>query len=121
MVISQYMSVDGSLFLDPPLYRSLIGSLQYMTITRPNKAHTVNSVSQFLHASIENHFLAVKCILHYVKGTIHFGLTFRPSTTPGALVAYSDADWAGYPDTHRSTFGYSIFLGDNLISWSAKN
>lgn len=68
----------------------------------------------------EDHFLAVKRILHYVKGTLHFGLTFHPSATPGALVAYFDADWAGCPDTCCSTSGYSIYLGDNLVSWSAK-
>uniref|UniRef100_A0A2N9I5H9 Integrase catalytic domain-containing protein n=1 Tax=Fagus sylvatica TaxID=28930 RepID=A0A2N9I5H9_FAGSY len=92
----------------------------YLTITRPDIAHAVNSVSQFLHAPTADHFLAVKRILRYVKGTLHFGLTFRPSAAPGTLVAYSDADWAGCPDTRRSTSGYSIYLGDNLVSWSAK-
>ncbi|XP_022867831.1 uncharacterized protein LOC111387502 [Olea europaea var. sylvestris] len=97
MVVSQHLSTDGSLFLDPTLYRSLVGALQYLTITRPDIAHAVNSVS-----------------------TIHYGLHFRPSTSPGALVAYFDADWASCPDTRRSTSGYSIYLGDNLVSWSAK-
>eukprot|EP00261_Vitis_vinifera_P039153 XP_019080396.1 PREDICTED: uncharacterized protein LOC109123854 [Vitis vinifera] len=91
-----------------------------LTITRPDIAHAVNFVSQFLHAPTADHFLAVKRILRYVKGTLHFGLTFRPSAAPVALVAYSDADWAGCPDTRRSTSGYSIYLGDNLVSWSAK-
>ncbi|RVW88335.1 Retrovirus-related Pol polyprotein from transposon RE1 [Vitis vinifera] len=67
-------------------------ALQYLTITHPDIAHAVNSVSQFLHAPTTDHFLAVKRILHYVKGTLHFGLTFRPSTIPSALVAYSDVD-----------------------------
>ena len=67
-----------------------------------------------------DHFLTVKRILHYVKGTLHFGLTFLPFAASGALVAYSDADWAGCPDTRRSTSGYSIYLSDNLVSWSAK-
>ncbi|XP_040987785.1 uncharacterized mitochondrial protein AtMg00810-like, partial [Juglans microcarpa x Juglans regia] len=120
MVVSQHLSADGSLFSDPTLYRSLVGALQYLTITQPDIAHAVNSVSQFLHAPTEDHFLAVKRILRYVKGTIHFGLTFRPSSSPGALVAYSDTDWADCPDTRRSTSGYSIYLGDNLVSWSAK-
>ena len=120
MVVSQHLIVDGSPFSDPTLYRSLVGALQYLTITRPDIAHAVNSVSQFLHAPIVDHFLAIKRILRYVKGTLHFGLTFRPSTVPSALVAYLDADWASCPDTHRSTSGYSIYLGNNLVSWSAK-
>lgn len=77
MVVSQHMSADGPLFCDLTLYRSLIGALQYLTITRPDISHAVNSVSQFLHAPTENHFLVVNLILHYVKGTLHFGLTFR--------------------------------------------
>ena len=120
MVIYQHLTSDDPAFSDPTLYRFLVGALQYLTITRPDIAHVVNSVSQFLHAPIATHFLAVKRILHYVKGTLHFGLTFRPSTGPGALVAYSDADWVGCPDTRRSTFGYSIYLGNNLVSWRAK-
>ena len=51
---------------------------------------------------------------------MQFGLTFRPSTALGTLVAYSNADWAGCPDTWHSTSGYSIYLGNNLVSWSAK-
>ena len=116
MVVSQHLTVAGSPFSNPTLYRSLVGALQYLTITRPDIAHAVNSVSQFLHAPTIDHFLAVKRILRYVKGTLHFGLTFRPSTIPSALVAYSDANWAGFPDTHRSTSGYSIYLGNNLVS-----
>ncbi|KAF5455289.1 hypothetical protein F2P56_024884 [Juglans regia] len=116
MVVSQYLSVDGPLFFDPTLYRSLVGTLQYLTITCPDLTYAVNFVSQFLHAPTDDHFLAIKCILRYVKGTIHFGLTFLPSSSPGALVAYSDGDWVGCPDTRRSTSGYSIYLGDNLVS-----
>ena len=91
-----------------------------MTITRPDIAHVVNSVSQFLHSPTKDHFFAVKRILRYVKGTLHFGLTFHSFAALGALVAYSDADWVGCPDTRRSTSGYSIYLGNNLVSWSAK-
>ncbi|XP_022891927.1 uncharacterized protein LOC111406783 [Olea europaea var. sylvestris] len=120
MVILQTLSVDGLLFSNPTLNRSLIGALQYLTITRPDIAHAVDSVSQFLHSPTEDHYLAVKCILHYVKATLHFGLIFIPFFAPGTLVAYSDADWASCPDTRCSTSDYSIYLGGNLVSWSAK-
>ena len=91
-----------------------------MTITCPDIAHVVNSVRKFLHVPNADHFLAVKRILRYVKGTLHFDLTFHPSVVPSVLVAYADADWVGCPDTRRSTFEYSIYLGNNLVSWSAK-
>ena len=62
---------------------------------------------------------ALKRILCYVRGTLHLGLLLRPSTSAD-LVVYTDADWAGCPDTRKSTSGYALFLGDNLISWSSK-
>ncbi|WVZ72556.1 hypothetical protein U9M48_020994 [Paspalum notatum var. saurae] len=61
----------------------------------------------------------VKRILRYVKGTLHLGIQLCPVATP-SITAYSDADWAGCPDTRRSTSGFYVFLGDSLISWSSK-
>ncbi|XP_068667726.1 uncharacterized mitochondrial protein AtMg00810-like [Aristolochia californica] len=116
MVVSQHLSFDGQLFSDPTLYKSHVGVPQYLTITRPDIADVVNSVSQFLNSPTTDHFLAVKRILRYVKGTLHYGLSFRPFASPRSLIAYSNADWAGYPDSRRSTSGYSIYLGDNLVS-----
>ena len=55
MVVSQHLSSDGPLFSDPTLYRSLVGALQYLTITRPDMAYVVNFVSQFLHSPTEDH------------------------------------------------------------------
>ncbi|XP_040996114.1 uncharacterized mitochondrial protein AtMg00810-like [Juglans microcarpa x Juglans regia] len=120
IVVSQHLSADGPPFSDPTLYRSLVGALQYLIITSSDIAHAVNSISQFQHTPTADHFLAGKHILLYVKGTLHFGLTFCPSVVPSTLVAYSDADWAGCPDTHRSTSGHSIYLGDKLVSRSVK-
>jgi hypothetical protein len=61
----------------------------------------------------------LKRILRYIKGTAHLGVQLRAITSP-TITAYSDADWAGCPDTRRSTSGYCIFLGPSLISWSSK-
>ncbi|XP_021992186.1 uncharacterized mitochondrial protein AtMg00810-like [Helianthus annuus] len=109
----------GTPVSDATLYRSIVGALQYLTITRPDICYAVNQVSQFLHAPTVDHFKEVKRILRYLKGTIAFGLHYsRPTTT--SLLGYSDADWAHCLETRRSTYGYSIFLGGNLISWSAK-
>jgi hypothetical protein len=110
---------DGTPFPDASLYHSLAGALQYLTLTRPDIAYAVHQVCLFMHAPTTSHFQLVKIILRYLKGTSHFVLQlFR--TPAHELRAYSDADWAGCPDTRKSTSGFCFFLGDNLISWSSK-
>lgn len=89
-----------------------------MTITHPDLAYSVNIVSQFQQRPTTEYFQAIKRILRYVKGTFGFRLSFSPGSPD--ILGYSDADWARCIDTIRSTYGYSIFLSPNLISWSAK-
>jgi hypothetical protein len=72
-----------------------------------------------MHDPREPHLTAMKHILYYLQGTSDYGLLLRHSSSSD-LVVYMDADWAGCPDTRRSTSGYAVFLGDNLVSWSAK-
>nr|GFA69485.1 hypothetical protein [Tanacetum cinerariifolium] len=76
-------------------------------------------VCLFMDDPREPHYTALKRILHYVCGTLDHGLQLYWSPTT-QLIAYSDADWAGCPSTRRSTSGYCVFLGDNLIMWSSK-
>lgn len=110
---------DSALFDNPHLYRSVIGALQYATITRPDLSFAVNKVSQFMHAPTENHWSAVKRILRYIRGTIDLGF-FIHSSSSNTIHAYSNADWVGSLDDCRSTTGFCIYLGRNLISWRAK-
>ncbi|KAJ4771019.1 Gag/pol [Rhynchospora pubera] len=120
MVVNTSLSIhDGDPMENPSLYRMIVGALQYATRTRPDIAFAVNKVSQFMHSPSTSHWDAVKRILRYINGTLTHGLTLKPSTNP-ILHAYSDSDWAGCKDDRRSTSGYAIFLGPNLISWSAK-
>jgi hypothetical protein len=110
---------SGTPYEDPSLYRSLAGALQYLTFTRPDISYAVQQVCLHMHAPRTEHMLALKRILRYVQGTLTFGLHLSPSTIT-QLISYTDADWGGCPDTRRSTSGYCVFLGDNLISWSSK-
>ncbi|CAL9021646.1 unnamed protein product, partial [Prunus brigantina] len=111
---------DGALISNPTEYRELVGSLQYLTLTRPDISFAVNTVAQFMSAPRTPHLVAAKRILRYIKGTIDLGLSFTPQPAAARLSAYSDADWAGCPDSRRSTIGYVITLGTNLISWCSK-
>jgi hypothetical protein len=110
---------DGAAATDGTFYRSITGALQYLTLSRPDIDYGVNQACLHMHAPQDVHWNLVKRILRYLRGTITHGITISatPSTT---LKAYSDADWAGCPDTRRSTSGYCIFLGDSLVSWSSK-
>jgi histone deacetylase 1/2 len=113
--------VDGEMLSsdDSTRYRSIVGALQYITLTRPDISYSVNKVCQFLHTPTTVHWTTVKRILRYLQGTISLGLRIRKSTSI-LLSAFSDADWAGCPDDRRSTGGFAVFFGSNLISWSAR-
>jgi hypothetical protein len=90
-----------------------------MTFTRSDIAYTVQQICQHMHDPQEPHLTAMKRILRYLHGTSDYGLLLRRSSSSD-LVVYTDPDWAGCPDTRRSTSGYAVFLWDNLVSWSAK-
>jgi histone deacetylase 1/2 len=104
---------------DAKNYRSVVGALQYLTLTRPDISFAVNKVCQFLHAPTDVHWMAVKRILRYVKQDTKIGLEITKCNSM-LISGFSDSDWAGSIDDRRSTGGYAIFLGSNLISWSAR-
>uniref|UniRef100_A0A6N2K4J6 Reverse transcriptase Ty1/copia-type domain-containing protein n=1 Tax=Salix viminalis TaxID=40686 RepID=A0A6N2K4J6_SALVM len=107
-------SIVGKLLAGPTEYRRVVGVLQYCTISQPDTAYAVNQLCQFMHSPREPHWVAVKRVLRYLKGSIDYGLYFSPGDI--TLQAYYDSDWAGNPDDRRSTTGYGLFLGQNLIT-----
>jgi hypothetical protein len=104
---------------DPTLYRQLVGSLVYLTVTRPDISYAVHQVSQFMSAPRSTHYAAILRILRYLKGTLFHGLHFSAQSSL-TLRAYSNVDWAGDPTDRRSTTGYCFLLGSSLISWRSK-
>jgi hypothetical protein len=104
---------------DATMYTSIVGGLQYLTLTRPDLAFAINKVRQFLHARTTDHMSAVKRILRYVRGTINLGIKFKRDSSL-RINAFSDADWAWCPDDRQSTGEFVVYLGNNLISWSAQ-
>ena len=110
---------DGSPATDSTQYRQVLGSLQYLALTRPDISFAVNKLSQFMHRPSTTHWSAVKRILRYLKGTLNHGIFLRKNTSLH-LHAFADADWAGNFDDRTSTSGYIVFLGATPISWSSK-
>jgi hypothetical protein len=122
MSVTKKLSKEGGTLLSPVEatdYRSIVGSLHYLTITRPNISFAVNKVCQFLQAPSTAHLTAVKRILQYLKSTMSHGLQLHSSLNK-VITAFTDVDWAGSVDDRRLTGGYAIFYGSNLISWSAR-
>ncbi|KAJ0590748.1 putative RNA-directed DNA polymerase [Helianthus annuus] len=106
-------------FDNPTLYRSLAGALQYLTFTRPDISYAVQQICVHMHAPTVDDWNALKRVIRYLQGTSSYGLTLSPCSLV-SLRAYTDADWAGCPDTRRSTSGYCVYMGPNLLSWSSK-
>ncbi|XP_020222461.1 uncharacterized protein LOC109804946 [Cajanus cajan] len=98
---------------------SIVGALQYLTITRPDIVYTVNKLCQFMHNPLDVHWKETKRLLWYLKGTLHHGLHYK-KTTDTEIYAYCDSDWASDQDDLRSTSGNCVYLGSNIVSWMAK-
>ncbi|GJS17194.1 ribonuclease H-like domain-containing protein [Tanacetum coccineum] len=116
---------SSGLFLSQKKYAIEILEKEHMFSCNPSRtpvdteSKLVQQVCLHMHDPREPHLFTLKRILRYVQGTLNYGLQLFSSSTSD-LVAYFDADWAGCPTTRRSTSGYCVFLGNNLLSWSAK-
>ncbi|GJZ42295.1 retrovirus-related pol polyprotein from transposon TNT 1-94 [Tanacetum coccineum] len=105
--------------VDPSHYRGMIGTLLYLTASRPDLQFAICMCARYQARPTEKHLNAVKRIFRYLKGTVHRGLWY-PKDSSFALTAFADADHAGCQDTRRSTSGSIQLLGDRLVSWSSK-
>ncbi len=110
---------DPSPEVDQKTYRSMIGSLLYLTASRLDIMHAVGMVGRFQAAPKQSHLVAVKRIFKYLKGTLTYGLWY-PRNQNFQLMAYSDAGWANCVDERKSTSGGAFFFGDSLVAWLSK-
>ena len=100
---------------DDRKFRQLVGSLIYLTITRPELAYSIAVTSQFMQNPKTSHLDAAKRVLCYVKGSIDYGLLYKKSDN-FLLKGFTDANWAGYIDDRRSTSGYCFSVGSTTVS-----
>ena len=120
MSSSTKLNVDSSgVEVSPTLYRSIIGSLLYLTASRLDIAFSMGVCARYHAAPKESHLTAVKRIIKYVNGTPNYGLWYSKDSN-ACLAGYSDADWAGSLDDRKSTSSGCFYLGNNLVSWMSK-
>ncbi|KAE8706377.1 hypothetical protein F3Y22_tig00110393pilonHSYRG00025 [Hibiscus syriacus] len=112
-------SHEGKDLEDATMYRQLVGSLIYLTLTRPDISYAVGVMSRYMQNPKKPHLEAIRRILRYVKSTIDYGLLYKKAEDC-KLVSYCDVDYAGDHDTRRSTTGYVFKLGSGTISWCSK-
>jgi len=112
---------------DHATYRHMVGSLLYLSCwSRPDIAFAVSELSRFVSAPAQSHYDAAKHLLRYLKGTRDLGLKYSKVSTmscesrPNILWGYVDSDWAGCPDSRRSTSGFVLMLNGAAISWKSK-
>jgi len=110
---------EGKLLPDPRPYRALVGSLIYLTITRPDIAFSVGLISLSMEAPRKPHLEAAKRILKYVYSTIDMGLFFKKGAV-FELHGFSDANLGGDLDDRKSTSSYAFSCGSSYISWYSK-
>ncbi|KAI0494665.1 hypothetical protein KFK09_024807 [Dendrobium nobile] len=103
---------------NPAIYHRTTGSLQYLTLARPDIAYSVNLLFKHMHNPLPQHFYLLKRLLKYIKGTLAYGIPITKTNL--FLKSFSDADWAGDPISRKSTTGYCSFLGETIISWTVK-
>ncbi|KAA3473082.1 Retrovirus-related Pol polyprotein from transposon TNT 1-94 [Gossypium australe] len=111
------MKDKGKLLQDATKFRLLVGSLIYLTITRPKIVYSVGVVSQFMQCPRSTHLDAAKRILCYVKGSIDYGLMYGRSEN---FALRTDVDSAGDANSRHSTSGYCFNIGSAMISWCSK-
>ncbi|CAM8985469.1 unnamed protein product [Rhodiola kirilowii] len=118
--LKHQLSLSAAPVIDDPMpYRKLVGKLIYLTITRPDLAHSVHILSQYMSAPTSDHLKAAHRLLRYIKGAPAQGLFFSAKSDL-ALIAFCDADWAACPKTRRSTTGFCVLIGHSLVSWKTK-
>ena len=105
--------------IDPTLFKSLVGSLLFLTCTRLDILYAVGLVSRYMEALTTTHLKTSKRILCYIKGTIDFGLLYSSSNN-FKLVGDSNSDWVRDMDDRKSTTGFVFFMGDTAFIWMSK-
>ena len=117
---AQFTYEEGKSTVNSTVYRSLIGSLRYLTHTLPDLLFAVGILSRHMENPTQEKYIGVKRVLRYLKGTKDYGLFYKKGDLKGELIGYSDSDFAGDCNDRKSTLGYIFFFGGMTLSWSSQ-
>ena len=120
MAQSLHLTREDELFGDPERYRRLVGKMNYLTVTRLDIAYSISVVSQYMSSPTIGHWAAVKQILCYLKGTSGRCILYG-NHGHNRIECFTEADWARSKEDKRSTSGYCVFVGGNVVSWKSRN
>ncbi|XP_058211421.1 uncharacterized mitochondrial protein AtMg00810-like [Rhododendron vialii] len=121
LIVNEKLSKeDGSKKVDESLYRSLVESLLYLTITRPDIMYATSMLSRFMHNASQTHFGVAKRVLRYLQGTLDYGILYEKNVDT-KLLGFCDSNWAGCVDDMKNTSAYAFSLGLGVFSWASKN
>ncbi|KAI5355814.1 hypothetical protein L3X38_008709 [Prunus dulcis] len=109
---------DGSEQADEKVYRQIVGSLLYLTATRPDIMFAASLLARYMHGPTKKHMGTAKRVLRYIQGTLDYGIAYEKGKE-AMLVGYCDSDWLGCEDDMRSTSGYAFRLGLGVFSWAS--
>ena len=105
--------------IDSTMFKQVVGSLMYLTATRPDIMFGVSLISRYMSSPTEEHWCATKRILRYINGTIEMGILYKGESIT-ELVAYTDSDFAGDLNDRKSTSGFVFLLAGGAVSWASK-
>ncbi|XP_019054852.1 PREDICTED: uncharacterized protein LOC109115361 [Nelumbo nucifera] len=111
---------DHGVIVDETYFKQMVGSLMYLTATRPDIMFSVSLISRYMAKPTELHLQAAKRILRYLKGTTNYGILYKKGGQEEEPLAFTDSDYAGDIENRKSTSGYVFLLSSGTISWLSK-
>lgn len=110
---------EGGVKVNETYFKQMVGSLMYITSTRPDMMFFVSLISRFMSRPTELHFQAAKRALRYLRGTVNYGILYKKGGVE-ELVAFTDSDYAGDVEDRKSTSGYAFLMNGSAVAWSSK-
>lgn len=110
---------ENGVKVDSSLYKQMVGSMMYLTATRPDVMYAVSLISRYMSKPTEIHLMAAKRILRYLQGTTGYGILYKKAGNR-ELVGFTDSDYAGSVEDRKSTSGYAFILSDAAVAWSSR-